>query len=50
MILRNLIPCPLASAVALEDCLTATMPPSACDQLMLDHPELTKDALLRLAH
>ena len=39
-----------ASVVALEDCLMATMPPSACDQLMLDHPELAMDLLLRLAH
>ncbi len=38
-----------ASVVALEDCLVATMPPSACDQLMIDHPELARGLLLRLA-
>ena len=38
-----------ASVVALEDCLVATMPPSACDRLMLDHPELALDVLKRLA-
>ncbi len=39
-----------ASVVALEGCLVATLPPSACEQLMLDHPELAIDLLLRLAH
>ena len=45
MILRNLIPCPLVSAGALEDCPMATMPPSARDRLMLDHPEPTMEVL-----
>ncbi len=38
-----------ASVVALEDCLLATIPPSACDRLMLDHPELALNVLKRLA-
>ena len=38
-----------ATVIALENCLVAMLPPSACNQLMLDHPELAVDLLRRLA-
>jgi len=38
-----------ASVVALENCLVATMSPKAFDRLLVDHPELARGLLLRLA-
>lgn len=38
-----------ASVVAADDCLIATMTPQLFNQLVVDHPELAKSLLLRLA-
>ncbi len=38
-----------ANVVAADDCLVATMTPQLFNQLVVDHPELAKSLLLRLA-